>query len=408
MFKFFLTTLLLSTSVVFAQAPTPARPDNLPEDKLIAIANVNIQNIKLLNQEGNTFTIGFDITNTQGVQSGVRYGVELVQKTKDGQFVADRMIYDEAITLPEQSSFSRTVVYRAPLVLAGEYALLISASNMQGFPLGIAFVADVTLTGATRGVSLMADTCTVLSSSGIRASVTAGLQVKPEEQITFSCSVYNADGTTVAITPRVITRIRNAYGAEVETNTRYDAVNIAPGITENFTIAVPSQKKPGMYMTSVLLDGAGTSNTISSPYIVRGPSGSIVNTDLDNTAYRKGDTARVGVVWSSLIFNTSATVTLKDRTGRLCTESQTRKLDREIDTPKAFFEFNITRDCAEPNVEAALTDFQGVVIDEVTFNFESGEQAQKRNNILISTVLGVLVLSVGGAIWYYKKKKHKK
>ncbi len=409
MFKIFLTTLLLSTTVVFAQAstPTPVRPNNLPEDKLIAIANVNIQNVKLLNQEGNTFTIGFDVTNTQGVQSGVRYGVELVQKTKDGQFVADRMIYDEVLTLTEQSSFSRSVVYRAPLVLAGEYALLISASNMQGFPLGIAFVANVTLTGATRGVSLMADTCTVLSASGVRASVTAGLQVKPEEQVTFSCSVYNADGATVVITPRVITRIRNAYGAEVETSTRYDASSIAPGITENFTVAVPSQKKPGMYMTSISLDGAGVSNTISSPYIVRGPTGSIVNTDLDKAFYGKGDTARVGVVWSSLISNTSATISIKDRSSRLCAEPYTRKLDRETDVPKAFFEFSITRDCAEPIVEASLTDFQGVVIDEVAFNFESVVQAQKRNKTLITVTVAVLALSAGGAVWYYRKKKHK-
>ncbi len=410
MFKIFLLMLLLPMSVVFGQAPTPnpSRPKDYAEQKLVAIANVNIQNIEILSQEGNTFTINFDIVNEQGVQSGVRYGVELVQQTKEGQFVADRMIYNETLTLPERSSLSRSVVYRAPLVLAGEYALLVSASNMQGFPLGIAFVDDVTLTGATRGVSLMADTCTVLSASGVRASVTAGLQVKPEEQITFNCSVYNADGTTVTVTPRSITRVRNAYGIEVPVSATYESSSIAPGITENFSIAVPSQKKPGMYMTSISLEGAGVSNTISSPYIVQGPSASIANTDLDKTVYSKGDIARAGVVWSSLISNTTATVSIKNRNDQLCAETQSRRLDRETDTPKAFFEFSITRDCAEPKISASLTDFKGQVIDQTEFNFVSVEQAQKRNNILMYSVFTVLILSIGGASWYYKKRKYKK
>src|SRR3989344_2739551 len=75
---------------VFAQTP---QKTSTTSSRAVTIATVNIQNAKIISQEGNTLRISFDLTNREGIQAGVRYAVDLIATSTKGQFLADEKIF---------------------------------------------------------------------------------------------------------------------------------------------------------------------------------------------------------------------------------------------------------------------------------------------------------------------------
>ena len=60
--------VLGSTSFVFAET-APAKSNT------IVLAKINAQNGKVVSQEGDKLNLSFSISNREGAQSGVRYGI---------------------------------------------------------------------------------------------------------------------------------------------------------------------------------------------------------------------------------------------------------------------------------------------------------------------------------------------
>jgi hypothetical protein len=130
-FTFFIFSIFFSlffTNTVLAITTPQATPA-----EIVQIAAVDIDNAVIVSQKDNTFNVSFTITNGEGVQTGVQYGVKLISDTAKGQFVADEKVYEELLTLDQNSSLKRGV-YTAPDNLSGKYTLLLSMSS-NGFHL---------------------------------------------------------------------------------------------------------------------------------------------------------------------------------------------------------------------------------------------------------------------------------
>ena len=107
-----------------ALAQTAQLKDTITAAKAVTIATVNIQNAKIISQEGNTLRIAFDLTNREGIQTGVRYAVQLIASTTKGQFLADEKVYPGTLTLAEHSSAHQDITYTAPPSLSVTSILL--------------------------------------------------------------------------------------------------------------------------------------------------------------------------------------------------------------------------------------------------------------------------------------------
>lgn len=75
------------------------------QNKVVLVADVNVQNVKVIKQENNVFDISFTLTNGEGVQNGVKYSVRLMSLKNDKPaFIVDEKVYDEVLTLNEKST----------------------------------------------------------------------------------------------------------------------------------------------------------------------------------------------------------------------------------------------------------------------------------------------------------------
>ncbi len=84
--------LAISTQVLAETAPAKTKPTSKDAISVntVVLATVNIQNAKIVSQKDNTFNISFSLSNREGVQSGVKYGIELI---KDNKYVVDEKIF---------------------------------------------------------------------------------------------------------------------------------------------------------------------------------------------------------------------------------------------------------------------------------------------------------------------------
>lgn len=135
-------------------AVTTVDPKVTPVE-VVQIAAVDVNDAVIVFQQGGTFNISFDIINGEGVQTGVQYGIKLISDGTKGQFVADEKIYEEKLTLNQNSTLKKEIVYTAPSTLSGKYKLLLSMSNENGFQFALSYDGDVTLTSSTKGLQLM-------------------------------------------------------------------------------------------------------------------------------------------------------------------------------------------------------------------------------------------------------------
>ena len=99
----------------------------------VSAATVNVQNGKIVHQDGHAFTLTFDISNHLGVQGGIRYAVVASREGDGKQVEIDRYVSPSVLSLGMNEYASEEVVYTAPGFLVGEYALSVEAFNEAGF-----------------------------------------------------------------------------------------------------------------------------------------------------------------------------------------------------------------------------------------------------------------------------------
>ena len=204
---------LFLPGVVSAQSIPPQQVSTTPSHA-VTIATVNIQNAKLVSQEGNTLHIIFDLTNREGIQAGVHYAVDLIATTTKGQFLADEKVYPATLTLAEHSSTHVDITYTAPPSLSGTFTVLLTSRNDSGLPLGLDPIGRVTL-AATGGVELVPSSCylTVAAEKGSpHYTLTQGVDIARDEALHLTCIALNHGSTNVTATPSFATQYPSGGG----------------------------------------------------------------------------------------------------------------------------------------------------------------------------------------------------
>ncbi len=421
-------SIFVSTSVLFGgagQSLAQTTPTTVPQSTVV-LATVNIRDAKIVSQDGNTIHISFSLSNREGVQMGVRYGVQLVSETKNGLVIVDEVVYPDTLDLEENSNILKEITYTAPPSLSGAYSLFLISKNDSGFPLGIAFTGKITLTATVKGIEINPTSC-FLQVAGEKGSphydLIQGVDIAQNENLILSCSVTNSGSVRLSSSPVFETRYRTAYG-NVAPQTGGDTapISFAPGEKKTISLTLPKAGEPQAYNISTTLKSGGvSSNTITARYVIRGASATIQNISLNKNFYKKGDTAVLSFIWTpsadafpnSRIGTSSpsavfANITMTDGSGNACISPTKEPLPGNMTSS---ISLPVGLDCSNPRLSLSLTDMEGKVLARKELAMTSPEVPQPLPStsksiplILILGVVGVLAV-LGGGVYFLMRKK---
>jgi hypothetical protein len=189
-------TILISSSYVLAatepaknNAVTTGNPKNVP------VATVNIEKAVITSQKDNVFNISFNITNREIVQNGVKYGVKLMTEGQNKeQYIVDEKVYDETLTLAENSTLTKNISYSAPNNISGKYTLVLFSSNTSGFPFAISYIKDVTLSSTVKGLEIVTNSCYLKvegDTTNTHYNLLDNVDIGKDENLRLNCNVIN-------------------------------------------------------------------------------------------------------------------------------------------------------------------------------------------------------------------------
>jgi hypothetical protein len=417
-----LCSLFISSSILAATGATvtPAQPS---KQQVLPVANVNIKNAKLVSQKGNVFDISFDISNGTGLQTGVKYGVKLISKTKTGQVLSDEKVYDESLTLPENSNTSKEITYEAPSTLSGTYSILLFSSNTSGFPFGASFVKEVNLSESAKGLEIVTSSCYLKvegDKSNVHYGLNQGVDIASTESLRLTCNTVNHTNDTLSLTPAYETRYHSSYG-DIAPVTGGDMASIVfkAQKSESFSVVLPKGSIPQVYNVNVLLKNASaSSNSINAKYLVRGASATIANLSLDKDYYKVGEKAIISLIWSSPsssnlirggVADTSSVLSVNGNItndkGNKCAEiNQSLSKGSQAQIPAV-----IMSSCFNPHVSLSIKDSAGNTLDQKDFNILTTSSlpasATPANNFMLILIVVLIVIILIGA--YVRAKKNK-
>ena len=375
--SFFVFSTAAFAQTATSTPPVPSNPAPA-RGEVVVLATVNVQNASITGQEESTLSISFDLSNRNSVQTDVKYGIELVRNTQDGQVVADEKIYDDALTLPSNSLVHKDITYTAPSMLSGTYTVFVTSKSASGFPFGVAPAGTVSLSASARGIEIIPDSCFLMvtgEKDGTQYTLPQGVDIAPSESLVLSCDAVNNSGTTISATPSYETFFRSAFGAVVPTIGGSTApVSLAVG-TSTFSLTLPKAEKPQAYDIKISLapNGGAASNSVTVHYVIQGESATIQNLLLDKDAYQKGDTAVLTVNWSASADgfpgsragtttpeNLFLSTEMSDANGA-CTAPFRTALPQAAKTDVTL---SVIKSCVNPDVALTLEDEKGNVLDQ--------------------------------------------
>jgi len=430
-----LTFIALSFSV-FAQEAQDGTGDEESGGEVTVIADVNVYNASLSEQNGNEFSVSFDITNGKGAQSQIRYAIDLLRQNVDGsQALLDRHIYPETIALSENKRVRKTVSYTAPDYLKGkDLQLWVVAFNDQGLLLGHNMAGTVNLTAVRDYIEMSPERCS-LSVSGEERIFTLieGPDVSMTDKLLLTCTLTNHFPTEVTFSPHFATYRRAALGGDmVKEETTDESFTIIAKETKEIALTIPVMSLPQAYDTVLTLQkkdsGEDLSNSITAHYVTRGKSATISNVSIDKNTYNKGDTAQITVTWSGAADNfpdarsegtdvgpVTLTASLTSGADDECSSpvSKTLNVGASVETLSA----QVSQKCVSPTVTATITDQSGMVLSNASFAFAKATLQQDAEQIggvfsdvpmpvrfiLLATVV-LVILIAGGVVWQKRKK----
>lgn len=169
---------LIILSGVYAQ-------ENNAESNIIA--NVNLVNQVLVKQEGRLFTVGVNIQNKIGTQSGVMYGVQVYQTIDGKKVLVDEFAVLDPLSIKQNEYVYKEFAYPLPTSIGGNIELfaflktdkgiLLSAAPIQTIDVEVVPVS-VEMTNCSVDASTKIFRCTLTNTTSKDQSVVFVTQVK--------------------------------------------------------------------------------------------------------------------------------------------------------------------------------------------------------------------------------------
>lgn len=407
---------ILYSILGFLLLSTPSIASTIPEnsknsDEAVVIATVNIQNAKILSQEGNNFNLSFDISNREGVQSGVKYSVKLMKilSSKD-YLIADEFVFPDVFSISENTTISKNISYIASPSLSGDYNMIISLKNYSGLPLGSVNLGNVKLTSLSKTAGIIPETCSLSTKEGSQTkNLIEGLIISPSDSLLINCVVVNNKIESVSLLPVFETKLNTIFGEKVEQQGGdYSLISLKSGERKNVSFALPKVITPQSYSVSVYLkDGDSQTNSITAHYTIKGLSATIQNLSLDKDLYQKGDMANI-----SFLYKTSASendpvvlnINIENKRNRKCIEPISQSVYKG---GYMVIPVEIISKCVNPNILVELKHQDGN-LDRKEIQFNSSLPSSRDNlskNLLVTLEILGVIIAISLVVYFINLKK---
>ena len=379
------------------------------------ISTVSINKAKIISQSDRDFVISFNLSNGVGVQPQLKYSIELVKVTNAGQSVLDEKVYEDTISLDENSAINKTINYSIPSsVSMGNYRLYIQSKNTNGLTLAISSLGDVkvvtdisniiqiipgscTYTSVTKQTTTSQDIPTNVSSTTSTSSIKVNTVIAQKDVYSIKCKVRSTFPNDVTVLPQIITREHSSFGPVIsfsDNNTK-ENLTIINGVNDIVT-EVSKATKPQNYNISLSLvstDGKIVSNTVSYYYYIAGASGDIQSAIFDKTNYKAGDIAKLKI-FSTQTGTSTIAAKISDSNGTSCANIYNQDVSG---FSVANLLIPIIKDCSNPQAKIELSS-GSTTLDIKNFQVVLQANANiptKKAIIPGLTILLILVPTVG-------------
>ena len=300
--------LIVSFSNVYAATTSKSTASTTnPTLKTVTVATVNIYNPKSTKISDTQYTVSFDLFNRVGIQSNIRYGVQLVDADK--YELLDTQLLNESLTLKERETKSVSINYTVPgFVPAGNYKLVAVAQNQNGLPLAFMPVTagDTTVKVESNSQSLAINNCilTILNdaSSTAKYNNLQGVDIIPTEKLIATCDVINSGSSSQNnIKLQLITHKKSSFGDILSNEILTDIISVKGNTTQSFSFQIPTLQNSQLYFVDTFFvnsDGEKLSPSYEIYYSIHGYQATINNLTLNAKSFKKGDVANLNVFWT--------------------------------------------------------------------------------------------------------------
>lgn len=376
----------------------------------VLVATVNIYNSLATKIDQNNYQISFDINNREGVQSDIRYGIELIRKSDN--LVADTYLENISLTLGENETKNISLNYVIPAyVQSGEYKLVAVSKNASGLPLA----KDPIVSGESVYIDNSNEDYVSLSNC-----FTNNIDnINTEQELTVSCAISSNKTQNFLNIGYAIHK--NSQFGDILSQNEIKNVNV---LNDSVSFKIMTDKNPGQYVLDIFLkdNGYKISPSYELVYFVNGNSVVIQNTTIDKSSYSLGDIANLKLFYKingALATNTSYKIysSILDENANQCGSST-----NDLNTSSGFrvenINIDIDSDCENAIAKVLIMDGEQNVLANSEINLNNkisqininpnldGSPYAMKNSFYIVIFLLILVL-LGYGIIVFKKHNNK-
>ena len=380
------------------------------------VAEVNIHNAQIISQEKNKIDISFDLSNGNGIQPQVKYGVQLVQDN----LVVDEKVYDELLNLEENKTISKEISYEAPGFLKGEYQIKIIVKHPNAMLLAVGIPDEkISLQGSGLYIEIDNSSCYLQvegEKGDIKYTSNQGVDVSREETLIGKCKIVNHYTEKMDFKTNIQLYRRSTFGEKILSEFKGELLSMEQGEEREISFVIPKADEPQAYDAKLVFTGAyGSEDIISNSavfhYVLRGASATIQNVKLDKDYYSKGEIVKVFFL-ATLSVDSFYGSRAKQETvvenpileGIIegCSEQFTKEISFD-NNGVLNIEVPIIKDCQDPKVILTIKDGENI-LDKSEILFKSTEIPQKNKYLYFGGGFLALII-VLSLIFVMKKKK---
>jgi len=382
--------LIVSFSNVYAVVTPKITSTIKANTNAIAVATVNIYNPKTTKIDEDEYSISFDLFNRVGIQSNIRYGVELINADKFA--IVDTNLSNESLTLKEKEIKSIDINYKIPgFISNGNYKLVIVAENQNGLPLAYmpANLNKDSVININNSYQYLSINNCILNifndaSSTAKYDNNQGVDIMPNEKLIATCDVINnGSATENNIKLQLITHKRDSFGDILNNDTLTDIISVKGNSTQSISFTIPTLQNSQLYfIDTFLVNSGGQKVSPSYPilYSIHGSSATIQNLIMDRSSYRKGDTANLKVFWmigsgGIRIASNKDTYVIKaeirDSFTNICGNTTKTINNTSFALNNTLFSIAIEKNCLPAIAKVSIYDSKGNLLDSTEINSQN-------------------------------------
>ncbi len=351
------------------------------QDKKITstvIADVEIQQARIISQENRIIKASITLQNRIGTQSGILYGIQVYKKDEDKNILLDEYAIQDALILNQNQSVTKEVIYAVPLSISGDVELFMYTSTNKGILLGAAPLGTVAL--PTTKLALSLNSCSRTDQ-------------------TFTCSIQNT--ANVAATTTLVTTVKagtSAFGTILDIYNTPIVLQKKETRNINQTIR-QSLFTQNLYLESTLFNAEGFPISRKTNIYIH----PVKKVSIDNILVEQISKKDYSVKVVSLTRSTdphSVTATLNDINGA-CATATTPMV--EVNT---MLTLSSKKACTPSTITVIVKNNKGEVIDTVTQAYESSwTEDEKKMNQNTSWFIGGLLAAVLLILFLISRRK---